>query len=75
MGNNRWVDRQKQPVCSWSMTDESSANEMKRRAEEALKKKLAAQTNNAHADTKATGKTGAKGARQPKQRIIRHQGR
>ena len=26
-------------------------------------------------DAKATGKTGTKGARQPKQRIIRHQGR
>jgi hypothetical protein len=56
------------------MTDESTANEMKRRAEEALKKKLAAQANT-HGDTKASGKTAAKGAKQPKQRIIRHQGR
>ena len=58
------------------MTDDTAPNDMKRRAEEALKKKLAAAaTTNAHADTKATGKTGAKGAKQPTQRIIRHQGR
>jgi hypothetical protein len=57
------------------MADESTPNDMKRRAEEALKKKLAAAQANTHGDTKATGKTGAKGAKQPKQRIIRHQGR
>ena len=56
------------------MIDDSSANEMKRRAEEALKKKQAAQ-GNTHGDTKAAGKTAAKGAKQPKQRIIRHQSR
>jgi hypothetical protein len=56
------------------MTDESAPNDMKRRAEEALKKKLAAKTNT-HGDTKAEGKVTAKGAKQPKQRIIRHQGR
>ena len=37
------------------MTDDSSANDMKRRAEEALKRKLAA-TANPHADMKANGK-------------------
>jgi hypothetical protein len=56
------------------MADEPRPNDMKRRAEEALKKKLAAAVNQ-HADTKATGKTGAKGVKQPKQRIQRHQGR
>jgi hypothetical protein len=57
------------------MTDDSSANDMKRRAEEALKKKLAA-TANSHADTKANGKVSPKGGtKQPKQRIQRHQGR
>lgn len=56
------------------MTDDSSANDMKRRAEEALKKKLAAMAN-PHADTKANGKVSAKGPKQPKQCIQRHQGR
>jgi hypothetical protein len=56
------------------MSDDTSANDMKRRAEEALKKKLAA-TANTHGDTKASGKANLKGAKQPKQRIIRHQGR
>lgn len=74
MGNIIRVDRENRPVCTWTMTDESSTNDMKRRAEEALKKKLAAKTNS-HADTKAEGKISAKGAKQPKQRIIRHQGR
>lgn len=58
------------------MTDDTAPNEMKRRAEEALKKKLAAAQANSHAsDGKAAGKTGTKGAKQPKQRIMRHQGR
>ena len=56
------------------MTDDTGPNEMKRRAEEALKKKLAA-ASNAHGDTKAVGKTSAKSAKLPKNRIIRHQGR
>jgi hypothetical protein len=57
------------------MTDESTPNDMKARAEAALKaKKLAAQANS-HGDAKANGKAAAKGAKQPKQRIIRHQGR
>ena len=75
MGNYSWVDREKQPVCSCPMTDDATPNDMKRRAQEALKKKLEAAANNSHGDAKATGKTGTKGARQPKQRIIRHQGR
>ena len=70
------MDRGSRLVCSCPMTDESSPNNMKRRAEEALKKKLAASQANTHGDTKAAGKIGgAKGAKQPKQRIIRHQGR
>jgi hypothetical protein len=56
------------------MTDETSPNDMKRRAEEALKKKLAAAAT-PHADMKANGKASPKGPKQPKQRIIRHQGR
>jgi len=57
------------------MTDESVPNDMKARAQAALKAKQAAAASNSHGDTKATGKTAAKGAKQPKQRIIRHQGR
>lgn len=57
------------------MTDESAPNDMKARALAALKAKQAAAQNNAHGDTKATGKSAAKGAKQPKARIIRHQGR
>jgi hypothetical protein len=56
------------------MTDDPSANAMKRRAEEALKRKLAA-TTNPHADAKANGKLSPKGPKLPKQRIQRHQGR
>jgi len=56
------------------MTDDTNANDMKRRAEEALKKKLAAAAH-PHADPKASAKTNTRGAKQPKQRIIRHQGR
>lgn len=74
MGNYNWVDREKRPVCSGCMTNESAPSDMKRRAEEALKKKLAAAAN-PHGDTKAVGKTGGKSAKQPKPRIIRHQGR
>ena len=69
------VDRENQPVCSWAMADETPPNDMKRRAEEAVKKKLAAAATNTHGDSKATGKTATKGAKQPKQRIQRHQGR
>ena len=56
------------------MTDDAP-NDMKARALAALKAKQAAATANSHGDTKASGKTAAKGAKQPKQRIIRHQGR
>jgi len=47
---------------------------MKYRAEEALRKKLAA-AGHSHGDAKAPDKTGAKPAKRPKSRIIRHQGR
>ena len=58
------------------MTDDTAPNDMKRRALEALKKKQEAAANNSHGDSKATGNTGStKGAKQPKARIIRHQGR
>jgi hypothetical protein len=58
------------------MSDESTPNDMKRRAQEALARKLAAKSD-AQASGKTSDKSGsaAKGAKQPKQRIIRHQGR
>ena len=59
------------------MTDES-ANDMKRRAQEALARKQAAQSGSAPGGSgKASDKSGGgpKGAKQPKARIIRHQGR
>lgn len=56
------------------MSDDTSPNDMKRRAQEALKKKLAAAAN-PHPDAKANGKAAPKGSKLPKQRIIRHQGR
>jgi hypothetical protein len=76
MGNNIWLDRQNQAVCSLPMTDEP-ANDMKRRAQEALARKLAAKTEAQAGSGKGTDKSGSatKGAKQPKQRIIRHQGR
>jgi len=73
MGNNIRLDRENQAVCSRTMTDEP-ANDMKARLAAALKKKQEAAANT-HGDTKATGKMAAKGAKQPRQRIIRHQGR
>lgn len=57
------------------MTDSSTPNTMKARAEAALKAKKLAEQANAHGDAKATGKSAAKSAKQPKARIIRHQGR
>jgi hypothetical protein len=58
------------------MTNENTPNDMRARAQAALEAKKAAAAANAHGgDVKATGKAGAKGAKQPKQRIIRHQGR
>ena len=58
------------------MTDEP-ANDMKRRAQEALARKLAAKSGTPGASGKAADKAGpaTKGAKQPKARIIRHQGR
>jgi hypothetical protein len=58
------------------MTDESAPNDMKARALAALKaKQAAAAAAGSHGDVRASGKTAAKGAKQPRQRIIRHQGR
>lgn len=58
------------------MSNESPPTDMKTRALAALKaKQAAAAASNTHGDTKTQGKTGAKVAKQPKQRIIRHQGR
>jgi len=58
------------------MTNESPPNDMKARALAALKaKQAAAAAANPNSDAKANGKAAAKGAKQPKQRIIRHQGR
>jgi hypothetical protein len=57
------------------MTDSSTPNTMKARAEAALKAKKLAEQASAHGDAKASGKSAAKSAKQPKARIIRHQGR